>query len=83
MLLLRDGRLHYVYNFMGEEEQPVSAPQPVPAGNQVPGVRYERAGTVEGSHTPPRSSTCPARPIIDTERELAAAFAKGLDEEKS
>ena len=52
VLFLTDGRLHYVYNFMGEDEQAVSAPDPVPVGNHVLGVRYERTGTVEGSHTP-------------------------------
>ena len=52
VLYLLDGRLHYIYNFMGEEEQQVSSPQPVPPGSHVLGVRYERTGTVEGSHTP-------------------------------
>lgn len=52
VLYLQDGRLHYVYNFMGEEEQQVSSPQPVPPGSHVLGVRYERTGTVAGSHTP-------------------------------
>ena len=52
VLYLQDGRLHYVYNFMGEEEQRVSSPQPVPPGSHVLGVRYERTGTVAGSHTP-------------------------------
>jgi hypothetical protein len=52
VLFIQDGRLHYVYNFMGEEEQRVSASAPVPLGSHVFGVRYERTGTVEGSHTP-------------------------------
>ena len=51
-LYLVDGRLHYVYNFMGEDEQFVAATGPVPVGEHVLGVRYERTGTVEGSHTP-------------------------------
>ncbi|WP_099021848.1 arylsulfatase [Mycolicibacterium palauense] len=51
-LYLADGRLHYVYNFMGEEEQLVSSPDPVPPGPHILGVRYERTGTVAGSHTP-------------------------------
>jgi arylsulfatase len=37
---------------MGEDEQRVSASDPIPLGNHVFGVRYERTGTVEGSHTP-------------------------------
>ena len=44
--------MQYVYNFMGEQEQRVSAPDPIPLGHHVFGVRWERTGTVEGSHTP-------------------------------
>ncbi len=52
VLFLQDGRLHYVYNFMGEGEQKVSSSGAVPLGKHIFGVRYNRAGTVEGSHTP-------------------------------
>ena len=52
VLYVQDGRLHYIYNFMGEEEQQLSVAEPVPPGSHVLGVRYERTGTVEGSHTP-------------------------------
>ena len=52
VLFVQDGRLHYVYNFMGEDEQKLSAPDPIPLGSHVFGVRYERTGTVEGSRTP-------------------------------
>lgn len=52
VLFVQGGRLHYVYNFMGEDEQSVVAPDPIPLGKHVFGVRYERTGTVEGSHTP-------------------------------
>jgi arylsulfatase len=52
VLFVQDGRLHYIYNFMGEEEQMVSALDPIPLGSHVFGVRYDRSGTVEGSHTP-------------------------------
>jgi arylsulfatase len=52
VLFVQDGRLHYVYNFMGEDEQSVAATDPLPSGNHILGVRYERTGTVEGSHTP-------------------------------
>ncbi|WP_199253895.1 arylsulfatase [Mycolicibacterium mengxianglii] len=51
-LYIQGGRLHYVYNFMGEDEQRVSAPDAVPLGPHLFGVRYDRTGTVEGSHTP-------------------------------
>ena len=52
VLFIQDGRLHYVYNFMGEEEQMVSSPGAVPLGQHVFGVAYSRTGTVENSHTP-------------------------------
>ena len=52
VLFIRGGRLHYIYNFMGEEEQQVTAPDPIPLGEHVFGVRWDRTGTVEGSHTP-------------------------------
>jgi arylsulfatase len=52
VLFVKDGRLHYVYNFMGEDQQTVSAPDPIPLGAHVFGVRFERTGTVEGTHTP-------------------------------
>jgi arylsulfatase len=51
-LFVADGRLQFVYNFFGEEEQHVVAPQPVPLGNHILGAAYARTGTVEGSHTP-------------------------------
>ncbi|GAA2405719.1 arylsulfatase [Mycolicibacterium llatzerense] len=52
VLFVQDGRLQYVYNFMGEDEQWVSALAPLPLGRHVFGVRYDRTGTVEGNHTP-------------------------------
>ncbi len=52
VLFVKDRRLHYVYNFMGEDEQAVAGPEPIPSGRHVFGVRYERTGTAEGSHTP-------------------------------
>jgi len=52
VLFVQEGRLHYVYNFMGEDEQAVVANTPIPLGEHLFGVRYERTGTVEGSHTP-------------------------------
>ena len=53
VLFVQDGRLHYVYNFMGEDEQKVVAHRPDSAWAATSfGVRYDRTGTVEGSHTP-------------------------------
>jgi arylsulfatase len=51
-LFVADGRLQFVYNFFGEEEQRVIAPDPVPLGEHILGVGYARTGVVEGSHTP-------------------------------
>ena len=52
VLFIQDGRLHYVYNFLGERQQEVASSQAVPLGRHVFGVRYDRTGTVENSHTP-------------------------------
>ena len=52
VLFVQDGTLQYVYNFMGEDEQKVAAPDPIPLGSHVFGVRFDATGTVEGSHTP-------------------------------
>ena len=52
VLFVQGGRLHYVYNFMGDEEQTVSSPAAVPLGKHIFGVSYSRTGTVENSHTP-------------------------------
>ena len=51
VLFIQDGRLHYVYNFMGDEEQTVSSPVRS-LGKHIFGVSYSRTGTVENSHTP-------------------------------
>ncbi len=52
VMFIQDGRLHYVYNFLGEEEQQMSSSDAVPLGKHTFGVAYARTGTVEGSHTP-------------------------------
>ncbi len=52
VLFIQDGRLHYVYNFLGERQQLVSSSGAVPLGRHLFGVRYSLKGTVEGSHTP-------------------------------
>jgi arylsulfatase A-like enzyme len=52
VLFIQDGRLHYIYNFMGEQEQKISSSGAAPMGKHVFGVRFVRGGTVEGSHTP-------------------------------
>jgi arylsulfatase len=52
VLFIQDGRLHYVYNFLGEREQLISSPDGVPLGRHLLGVRFSRTGNVENSHTP-------------------------------
>lgn len=52
VLYVAGGRLHYVYNFLGEVEQQLVSPDPIPLGRHIFGVQYHRTGTVENSHTP-------------------------------
>ena len=52
VLFIQDGRLHYVYNFLGEREQLISSSGAVPLGRHLLGIRFSRTGTVENSHTP-------------------------------
>ncbi len=40
VLFIQDGRLRYVYNFMGDEEQMVSSPGAIPLGRNIFGVAY-------------------------------------------
>lgn len=51
-LFLQDGRLYYIYNFLGDEEQIIASDRPVPLGDHVLGVRYERHGTRSDNFTP-------------------------------
>jgi hypothetical protein len=57
VMFIQDGRLHYVYNFLGECQQLISSSGAVPLGRHVLGVRYSRTGTVENSHTPVGEAT--------------------------
>lgn len=52
VLFIQDGRLQYVYNFLGERQQQIQSNGPIPLGRHLFGVRYERTGTVPNSHTP-------------------------------
>ena len=69
VLFVKDGRLSYVYNFMGEDEQSVTAPEPIPLGAHVFGVRYERTGTVE--------AVTPARDGLAVRRRHAVVATRG------
>lgn len=44
VLFLKDGRLHYVYNWLGEKLQRLSASQGVPTGPHLLGIRYRVEG---------------------------------------
>ena len=53
VLFVQDGRLHYVYNFLGEEEQTAVVPRRGAAGRaRASAFAIDRTGTVENSHTP-------------------------------
>ena len=54
VLFIQDGRLQYVYNFLGERQQLVSRTVRSRWAGTLLGVRYERTGTVRSSHTPTR-----------------------------
>jgi arylsulfatase len=43
-LYLKDGRLHYVYNWLGERIQTVVSPDPVPVGGHVLTAEFEKTG---------------------------------------
>jgi arylsulfatase A-like enzyme len=51
-LFLKDGRLTYVYNFLGEVEQKLIASHPTPTGKCVLGVRYKQGAKDADGHTP-------------------------------
>ncbi len=62
VLFVDDGRLQFVYNFFGEDEQRVIAPDPVPLGDHIlggwatPGPERSTAATRHWV-TPPSTST--------------------------
>jgi hypothetical protein len=44
-LYIKDGKLNYVYNYVGEFEQIVESSKPVPAGDCVLSASFEKSGT--------------------------------------
>ncbi len=70
VLFLQDGRLHFVYNFIGEEEQTLSSPDPVPAGQ--PHARCRATRAPEPSRAATRRSATPTLYIDGAE---VATFA--------
>jgi arylsulfatase A-like enzyme len=43
-LFLKDGRLHYVYNWLGERVQTISSPDPFPTGTHVLSAEFSQTG---------------------------------------
>ena len=43
-LYVKDGKLKYVYNFVGEHEQIVESDEPIPTGHVVLSASFEREG---------------------------------------
>jgi arylsulfatase len=80
VLFIQDSRLHYVYNFLGEQEQVISSPDAVPLGRHRFGVRYTRTGTVENSHTPLGDATLYVddRPVAELARMKTQPGTFGL-----
>ena len=70
VLFVQDGRLHYIYNFLGEEEQRLSSSDAVPLGKHTFGVALcvpgrwraatRRSATRRSTSMMSRSRRCPA-----------------------
>jgi arylsulfatase A-like enzyme len=43
-LFLKDGRLHYVYNWLGERVQTIRSPDPIPTGTHVLSAEFNKTG---------------------------------------
>ncbi|TRW81744.1 arylsulfatase [Mycolicibacterium sp. 018/SC-01/001] len=52
VMYVQDNCLHFCYNFLGEQEQTLSASEPLTPGEHTLGFAFTRTGTAEGSHTP-------------------------------
>lgn len=52
VMYVQGHRLHFCYNFLGEQEQTLSSPDPLTAGRHTLGFAFTLTGTAEGSHTP-------------------------------
>ena len=52
VMYVQGHRLHFCYNFLGEQEQTLSASEPLAAGLHTLGFTFTLTGTAEGSHTP-------------------------------
>ena len=43
-LFIQDGRLHYVYNLLGRQEQKISSPEPLDTGDMTLGIDFTKTG---------------------------------------
>jgi arylsulfatase len=43
-LYVKDGKLKYAYNFVGDQEQIIKSTEPLPAGRKVLSASFEREG---------------------------------------
>jgi hypothetical protein len=50
-LYLKDGHLHYVYNWLGERIETVSSPEPIPTGNHVLSAEFSKTGDDPETHS--------------------------------
>jgi len=50
-LYVKDGRLHYVYNWLGEKIQTVSSPEPIPTGTRVLTAEFQKTGDDPETHS--------------------------------
>ena len=73
VLFIQDGRLHYIYNFLGEEEQQLSSPDAVPLGRHIARCPLSRAPARSRAATPrsarPRSTSTTPRSALAFGRE--------------
>jgi arylsulfatase A-like enzyme len=63
-LYIKDGRLHYVYNWLGERIETVSSPDPIPTGNHVLSAEFSKTGDDPDTH----SATGTLTLYVDTEQ---------------
>src|ERR1700754_3679471 len=66
VLFVQDGKLHYVHNYVGAEELPVSSDSPVPAGKHA--LRYEFEPTGPPDLMAGRGTPGVGRLFVDGER---------------
>ncbi len=50
-LYIKDGHLHYVYNWLGERVETISSPGPVPTGKHVLSAEFEMTGDDPATHS--------------------------------